>query len=358
MDIYVAKLDVNGDHLWSKRFGNALYQYGTTTATDGAGNVLLTGVFQGAVDFGGGPLTSAGDVDIYLAKLDANGNHLWSKRFGDPEYQSAITIATDSAGNVFLAGLVVGIVDFGGGPIENAENFVAKLDADGNHLWSTSLGAHAMGATKFGIDDAGNVLFAGILEGDALAVAKLDADGNHVWYKVFESESQHVIGIAIDSAGDVLITGYFRYTVDFGSGPLMSAGGADIYLAKLDANGNHVWSKRFGDSDDQYPSRIAVDGAGNVLIVGDFLGTVNFGGITLTAGSATFPEDTFVAKLDASGNHLWSRRFVGEMKGIAPALDDSGNALLAGSFLDPVDLGNGPLVSSSTYDIFLAKFSP
>ncbi|MDC0741470.1 SBBP repeat-containing protein [Polyangium mundeleinium] len=361
MDIYVAKLDVNGDHLWSKRFGNVLYQNGTTTATDSANNVLLTGVFQGAMDLGGGPLTSAGDVDIYLAKLDANGNHLWSKRFGDSEAQSAIATATDSAGNVFLTGVVMGLVDFGGGPIENTDNFVAKLDADGNHLWSTSLGTtDALGATKFGIDNAGNVLVAGILEGGALEVIKLDADGNHVWGKVFVSESQHVMGIAIDSAGDVLITGEFHGTVDFGSGPLTSAGGVDIYLAKLDANGNHVWSKRFGDPDDQYPSRIAVDGAGNVLLVGSFQGTVNFGGMTFTmVGTENALVDTFVAKLDASGNHLWSRRFVGKMEGIAPAVDGNGNALLAGSFLEPVDLGNGLLTSTDgSTDIFLAKFPP
>jgi hypothetical protein len=68
-------------------------------AVDGAGNVLLTGDFDGTVDFGGGPLTSAGSDDIFVAKLDAQGNHLWSKRFGDSYYQQADAVTVDGARN-------------------------------------------------------------------------------------------------------------------------------------------------------------------------------------------------------------------------------------------------------------------
>ncbi|MDC0741479.1 hypothetical protein [Polyangium mundeleinium] len=376
-EIFVAKLGTGGNHLWSKRIGGSYEQSATVTVTNSADNVLLAGHFQGVVDFGGGPLTSAGYRDIYVAKLDPNGNHLWSKCFGDSNSQYATATATDSAGNIFLAGSFRGTVDFGGGPLTgmgpNHDAFVAKLDADGNHLWSKHFwSTDILSFNKMGIDSAGNVLVAGDFSGtvdfgggpltslgsDNIVVAKLDADGNHVWSKRFgEASSQGAAAMAIDSAGNVLLTGYFVGTVDFGGDPLTSAGNSDIYLAKLDGNGDHVWSKRFGDSNYQAATATAVDGAGNVLLVGSFNGTVNFGGMTFTVEGAE-NQDIFVAKLDASGNHLWSRRFADNLEGIAPAIDGNGNVLLTGSFLGPVDLGNGPLMSPSSHGIFLAKFPP
>ncbi|MDI1432639.1 hypothetical protein [Polyangium sorediatum] len=383
-DIYTAKLDTNGNHLWSKRFGDASgFQGGTGAALDSAGNVFLTGHFYSTTDFGGGPLTSAGNLDIYVAKLDANGNHLWSKRFGDAQRQSTTATATDSAGNVFLVGDFQGSVDFGGGPLTAIgleDMFVAKLDADGNHLWSKRIDVTDpvnYSITNLRIDSAGNVLvtkgFYGVADfgggplpsqgGMDIVVAKLDADGNHVWSKRFgDADHQLVRAIAVDSADDVLLTGHFKGTMDFGGGPVTSAGDWDIYVVKLDGNGNQVWSKRFGDPDLQSATAMAVDGAGNIVIAGSFYGTVDFGGMTLTVGGTqNFPdEDSFVAKLDASGNHLWSRRFAGHLEGIKPAVDDNGNVLLTGVHLDPVDFGNGPLPGSSFYypELFLAKLSP
>ena len=70
-------------HDWSQRFGDAGVQEAYGIATDGTGNVVVTGKFQGNVDFGGGALTSEGGSDIFVAKFDAYGNHLWSQRFGD-----------------------------------------------------------------------------------------------------------------------------------------------------------------------------------------------------------------------------------------------------------------------------------
>ena len=70
------------EHLFSQRFGDTESDSGRAIAVDGARNVLVTGEFRGTVDFGGGPLSSAGDRDIFLAKYDAAGAHLWSQRFG------------------------------------------------------------------------------------------------------------------------------------------------------------------------------------------------------------------------------------------------------------------------------------
>ncbi|MBI4702640.1 MAG: hypothetical protein HY744_16080, partial [Deltaproteobacteria bacterium] len=120
-----------GGHLWSKRFGDESYQYGWAVAVDGAGNVFLASGFDGTVDFGGGPLVSAGNWDVFVAKLDQDGKHLWSKHFGDAESQWAYGVAVDTAGSVLVTGEFYGTVDFGGGPLASAGNddiFVAKLE--------------------------------------------------------------------------------------------------------------------------------------------------------------------------------------------------------------------------------------
>jgi hypothetical protein len=124
-------LDASGQHLWSKRFGDATLQAGVSAALDGIGNALVTGYFNGAVDFGGGPLASAGGGDFFVAKLDPAGQPLWSKRYGDASYQYWIgRVAADSFGNVLLTGSFEGSVDFGGLPLQNAggcDLFVVKL---------------------------------------------------------------------------------------------------------------------------------------------------------------------------------------------------------------------------------------
>ena len=245
-----------GCNRWSKQFGDAQPQSGASVALDGSDNVLLTGHFWGTADFGaGGPLTSAGADDIFVTTLDSGGGHLWSKRFGDADSQIAASVAVDDSGNALLTGYFWGMVDFGGGPLAStgqSDVFVAKLDANGNHLWSKRFGdaAFQVGAS-----------------------------------------------VAVDGSDNVLLTGFFGGTVDFGAGPLTSAGldqSADIFVAKLDPTGGHLWSKRFGDADAQEGDSIALDCSVNVLLTGFFAGTVDFGGSVLASNGE---YDGFVAKL-------------------------------------------------------------
>lgn len=375
-DVFVVKLDANGDHVWSKRFGDADYQAIYGLAVDGAGNVIVTGTFSGNLDFGAGPLVSAGLGDIFVAKLDPNGNLLWCKRFGDAGDQVGTAVAADGAGNVIVTGYLYGSADFGGGPLASGGDrdiFVTKLDANGIHLWSKRLGGVG---SQLGLavaaDDADNVLVAGEMEGPAdlgggpliggggrdIFVARLDANGGHLWSNCFgDTSDQTGWAIAPAGSGDVVLVGSFAGAADLGGGPLASAGGRDVVAAKLSANGGHLWSKRFGDLTDQDGSGVAVDGMGNVLIAGSMNGSADFGGGPLQSGGSS---DVFVAKLDANGGHLWAKRF-GDAKGqnaLGIATDGPGNVLLTGILSGSVDFGGGPLVSAGGTDVFVAKFGP
>jgi uncharacterized protein (AIM24 family) len=303
---FLAKFDASGDHIWSKGFGNvdfAEWDVPHTVVVDVAGNVIITGEFNMTIDFGGGLLTSAGEADIFVAKFDADGNHLWSKRFGDAAPQFGHSVAADASGNLVLTGYFFGSLDFGGGPLT--------------------------GQTS-------------------LYVAKLDAGGNHIWSKAFDAAIGH--SIAADPSGNVVVTGEFYGNVDFGGGPLTNSGNEDIFVAKFDANGSHLWSRGFGDGHvNQVGRSIAVDAADNVIVTGALTGTADFGGGPRTGGM-------FVATFGAGGNHLWSKAFAAAA-GRSIATDNSGNVVVTGWFYGTVDFGGGPLTSAGIDDIFLASFS-
>jgi len=119
-----------GKHLWSKCFGDGSIQIAYAVVDDASGNVIVTGYIEDTVDFGGGALTSAGGWDIFVAKFGSEGAHLWSKRFGDGSDQAAEAVAVDASGNAMVTGYFDGTVDFGGGALTSAGSFdifVAKF---------------------------------------------------------------------------------------------------------------------------------------------------------------------------------------------------------------------------------------
>jgi hypothetical protein len=357
---------------WAKRFGGSGNQTVYGVAADAAGNVVVVGQFAGTVDFGGGPLTSAGGQDIFVAKLDPNGGHLWSKRYGDAAEQFGASVAVDDGGNVVVVGYFAGAVDFGGGPLPSAggqDIFVAKLDPGGAHLWSQRFGdASDQHGTHVAVDGSGNVVVTGSMAGSVdfgggpltsagsndVFVVKLDPGGGHVWSERFGGAGdESASGVAVDAAGDVALTGHFTAAIDFGGGPLVSAGVTDIFLAKLDAAGGHVWSKRYGDASDQTATSVAMDPSGAVVFTGTYKDADLGGGPLPGVGSI------FLAKVDAAGNHLWSKKFgdLGNQGGTGVAVDFGGNVLLTGYLQGSADFGGGPLPSAGKDDIFVAKFS-
>ncbi len=360
-------------HQWSKRFGTALNQIGNGVATDGSYNVIVTGELNGTADFGGGPLTSGGNADVFLAKFDINGAHLWSKRFGGALNQIGYSVAANASGGIAITGDLNGTADFGGGLLTSAGNtdvFVARFDAGGTHSWSKRFGdATVQTGTSVAMDGAGNVIVTGELSGTAdfgggpltsaggvdVFVAKFDASGNHLWSKRYGAASDQLCNsVDVDGSGNIFITGELNGTTDFGGGPLTSAGNTDIFLVKIDANGNHVWSKSFGATQSQICYAVSTDGPGNAVIVGELRGTTDFGGGVLTSAGAA---DIFVVKFDTNGNHLWSKRFgaAGNQSGFSVVGYGSGGVAITGQFSGTTDFGGGPLTSAGGQDAFLVK---
>lgn len=316
-DVFVAKSSPFGVCSWTAKFGDGLDQHAKAVATDAMGNIVVAGDFEGSINFGSAAnkLTSLGG-DIFLAKLDPSGTHLWSRRFGDAEEQRVTALATNGAGTVAIAGMFLGslklgptaLLDVGSGAFDI---FLAEFDGAGNHLWSTSFAVSAPFADVNGlaIDSTGSVYATGDFveaidfggtnfasDGVQMFIAKLDGTGKHVWSKAFGAgQDARGTSIALDPAGNLIVTGVFTGTVDFGGGPVVSAGMSEGVVLKLDANGNYLWDKHYGSGVDQLRQRGVAYDSSSVLLVGAFGGSsLDFGGgAFVSVGS----EDTFLARL-------------------------------------------------------------
>ncbi len=378
-DIFVAKYASNGTPLWSKRIGSTMGDVGKAVAMDGSGSVYVTGYFRGTVDFGGGPVSTS-LTSAFLVKYSSTGLHQWSKKLSTSGSgtDEGTAVAADVNGNVVVGGSVYQTSDFGGGPLTSAgaqDVFLAKFSSSGTHTWSKRFGGASDDVvSKVALDGSGNVVATGYFSGSSnfgggtlssagakdIFVAKYSSAGAHVWSKRIGGSLDDVANsVAADGSGNVVITGNFASSsVDFGGGALLNSGGADIFLAKYSSAGTHVWSKRFGGSFTaaEYGYDVATDGAGNVLLTGAVVDTIDFGGGPLPSDGW---YDIFLAKYSSAGTHVWSKR-TGAGSGKAIAADGGNNVIAAGPFSGDtrVNFGGSDLLSPGGTDAFLVKLGP
>ena len=370
--VFVSKYSPTGATLWSKCLGGVRGGgTGRAVAVDGNGNVLVTGKLSGTVDFGTGPLTSAGASSIFVAKYSAAGVPVWSRAFGGGFNDVGNGVAVDAGGNVVIIGTAAGTVNFGGGPI-TANGYtivVAKFSPAGGHLWSRGFGdSFSNSGNAVAVDPSGNIAVTGAFSGPAdfgggtlfssgvdVFLAKLSPTGGHVWSRHFGAAlAVHAgNGVACDGSGNVLVTGSFENSIDLGGGWTRSFARKDMFVAKYSPAGAYLWSKLAGGFYDDAGKAVAVDPIGKVVVTGTFQAAVNFGtGSLISAGRS----DIFVARYSADGVPLATQRFGGADSdaGNGVAVDRSGRPVVTGSYRLGLDFGGTVLGGAGMDDIFLA----
>ena len=334
------------DWQWATQAGGSGFEHGRRIAIDDDGNSYVTGWFEGTATFGTYSLTSSGENDIFVAKMDANGNWQWAVQVGGTNSDLGKSIAIDSAGNSYVTGHFVSIAVFGSTSLTcngMEDIFIAKMDTNGNWLWAKQAGGTNSDLGKsIALDSAGNIYVTGHFEGTAIFgstsltssgdtdifVAKLDVDGNWL-YAISAGGGCFDFGcsIALDSAGNSYVTGKFYGTATFGSASLTSCGDYDIFVAKMDADGNWQWATRAGGSSGDSGTSIVLDSAGNSYVTGEFKHTATFGFISLSLTSNEYP-DIFLAKTDADGIWQWAKQAGGSSDDYSGCivLDSTGNS--------------------------------
>jgi chitodextrinase len=357
----------------------------TSTTTDTSGNVFVAGSFTGTVDFGLGRVTAAStSSDAYLEKFSSTGVPQWVKTFTDASgtpanTQIATAVAADAAGNVFITGYFAGTTDFGGEPLvaNSYDVFIAKYSSSGAYAWAKSFGGSSFDeGVGLAADSGGNVVLLGKYAdtidfgGGPMTTAgswdvflvKFTGAGALVWQKTMGGTGSDVpMGLALDSAGGPVISGYFGGSSNFGGGNLTSAGSNDIFVARYNAAGGFVFAKNYGDASDQRTYGVAVDSSGNIALTGYIFGGVDFGNGTITNPN-TGAGAPFVAELNANGVGTWSHAYPTTNTvgslGEAVDFDSNGNVIVTGSIEEDLNLGCGTLTGGGTYDVFVAKYTP
>lgn len=335
---FILKLDNTGNFVWAKEIDGPEGDVVKSIAVDGLGNVYTTGSFKGNVDFdpGSGITTlSAGALldksDMFVQKLDINGNFLWAINAGASNHHAeGNAIKVDHSGNVYTTGYFEDSDDFdpgsgitiltsGGG----RDTFIQKLDSNGQFLWAKSIiGGSNNLSTSIVINTlSGNIFIAGYFEGttdfnpsnaisynltansrDAYTL-KLTANGDFGWARQIGGVGFDVAeDITIDDNGDVLTTGYFQNTVDFnpesGVFNITSNGGYDAFIQKLTKDqGSLIWAIGTGDANAQ-AGRAIITHIDKIYTTGNFEGSVDFdptsGTFTLNAVSQ---NDVYIQSL-------------------------------------------------------------
>ncbi len=279
---------------WAKALGGNGRDIGNSVSVDKNGNVISTGFFQNLADFDGGTgiyqIQSKGNYDIYISKLDKDGNFIWAKGIGGIYEDSGQSITTDDKGNLYVCGYYSGVVDFDPGEgtynlisSGNYNIFILKLDSDGNFLFAKSIGygiANAIELQNGYLYIAGNFSQttdfdpgAGTsnLIGSGAYILKLDLNGNFIWAKAFNGNDL-VSGksISVDDNENIITTGVFYNTVDLDPSlnvsSFTSSGNNDIYIVKLDSNGDFIWARSFGAGDEDIATSITTDHFENIFI--------------------------------------------------------------------------------------------
>jgi hypothetical protein len=365
--LFVAKLDPQGKYLWAvKAEGNVS---GNAIAADDDGHVYITGGFSGNVSFGDTVLNSfSSSTDVFVARLNTQGQWIWAVKGGGGNVDLGTAITTDKSGNCYVTGYYTSSATFGKNTLTSAgqqDVFISRLDPQGQWLWSRSGGGTDIEqSTSISADISGNVYvtgnfkdkstFAGVTMyssgAEDIFIVKLSAEGQWAWARrAGGTGPDESASIATDTNGNCYITGNFFITATFGAHLLTAEGQQDIFVAKIDSQGLWVWAKKAGSSNYDVGTSLFTDPSGNTCITGRYGGNASFGNIFLTGGNGSF-----FAKMDTDG--IWQLAIKTDL--VSPNFvfsDHEGNSYLAGHFYGSISPGGIDLSSSGDQDIFVSK---
>lgn len=346
-DIFIVKLDSNGQVLWSKQLGTVGDEGSIRIALDGEGNVYL--VTETDRDWFG---QGFGREDIVVLKLSAAGQLLWGKRFGTNDQDFFTDIAVDQQGYVYIVGLTMGslFAQYQRGELGEQEGFLAKFDASGNLVWGKQFKDDV--PEPIAVNNQGNIYISGSAYDEVNNtivgfVAKLSTDGTVIWRKTEPTDANEGINsLIVDGSGNVYGAGEFVVFLDEN----VLFGVPDAFVVKYSGvDGSRIWSKRFkskgeGEIDEEFLD-VRIDGQGYIYVVGEAKGSL--------FGDHLGDADVVFAKFDGQGNMIWGKQWGSDKgeRGTAIAVDGQGNIYVVGGT-------NGNLFGTNAgeADVFVVKF--
>jgi formylglycine-generating enzyme required for sulfatase activity/Tol biopolymer transport system component len=253
-DIYLVKTDATGEIVWGRAYGGDDFDRGNAVIEASGGFIIL----------GETASTGAGDWDIYLLQVDQDGDEIWSRTFGGPGKERANAIRQTADGGYILVGQTA---SFGAGGVDL---YLVKVDNQGNEVWSRTYGGEhdEEGYDVQQTPDGGFLVLAQVLQGEAVYVdqkpdiflLRTDGSGEELWSQVWATEDA-------DGGHVLLPTSDGAYLIAGITAPAGNQSKSDVLFVKIDAEGNQIWNKPLGDQNavDYGTDAIELPGGGYLL---------------------------------------------------------------------------------------------
>lgn len=257
--ILLVKTNSSGDTIWSKTYGTTQADYGSQIIKTSDNNLLLCGITYKSQD---------AFCDIYLIKVDQNGDTLWTKSYSEPDQEVPFALTQTQNGEF----LVTGTNEDGGLP---RQLYLLKISSTGTKLWDKKIGTADWYWGKSSVEISnGDIMVCGrhtISGYNQILLAKTDATGNLYWKKEFGNVNlnEEALSMKKNTDGSLIITG---------QADELSASNSNILLLKVDTAGNQIFFNRFGDSQGRYGNNLLKDlNDDNIITGSDFnLSTMYF----------------------------------------------------------------------------------
>jgi len=352
-DLFVLKYNSSGTKQWTKQLGSSGRDSANAIAIDSSGNLYVAGITYGGLDWN----TNSGANDLFVVKYNSSGTKQWTEQLGTPSSDAANAVATDSSGNVYVAGVTYGVL--GDKNRGNSDLFVIKYNSSGTKQWTEQNGTDMWDEARGVVtDSSGNVYVVGGTKGNLNGVnkggmteafvIKYNSSGKRQWTKLLGTwRKDFANAVAIDSSGNIYVAGATER--DLEDEPRKDfAGKDDLFVVKYDSKGKKQWTKQLGTKRNDRATGVATDSSGNIYVTG-----YTYWGLdgNTYAGS----NDAFLVKYLDNGTKQWTKQFGTSSTDLADgvATDSSGNVYLVGYTYGGLD-GN---TNSGASDLFVVKYN-
>lgn len=345
---------------WIKQAGDIQKgDNGFSVAIDSKGNIYSTGNFSGSANFGKNIIvTSSFDSDCYLAKSDKDGNFLWVKTIGGKLGQTGNCVVVDNDDNIILtggAGLTTIIENV---KYENSRGggiFIVKYNSNGNLLWHRIYQDKNFADSQTLTTDAdNNIVFSGRFKNIAfddsiltsngqvdIFLTKINRNGDFIWTrKIGGNDDDSPSVVLINSKGEIILSGEIQNKITFDNQTIEANEYDDVFVSKFTKNGELIWVKSFGGGHFDRVWDMAIDDLDNIYLTGDFIDSI------YVEGNIILPEpnshsNAYLVKYSSDSNLIWFKKFKskGSNLGQSIAIDKKGNCYLAGYFYNEIKLG-------------------
>jgi Secretion system C-terminal sorting domain len=345
-------------------------EFGIDIDADPAGNVFVTGAYKDACDFGGFSYFSLGLSDLFLAKYNNSGSLAWIQHMGGsgPDRGNRVFFGPDA--NVYLCGNIkIGLEPGGPESLHAKDGMFARYDSSGNNIWLDVIDGNNY-SESYGITATagGNTIGAGIyntqawfsndtittIGNDDIFVVAYGPFGTELWHQSFGSKLKDGSpAVGVDANDNVYLTGYFQDTLIAAGDTLISAGGKEVFVIRMNATGVPQWAISIPGSGDDFPTSISVNAAGDFVVSGNFAGNLTLG----TTYNAVMADDGFVAKYNNAGQLTWAKIISGDNYDQVVDIDEDmdGNYYFGGYSYGTIHIGTDSVTNGGYEDIFMAS---